>query len=197
MIQRTSLNEPSHWLSVTQPTKEDMAALVHNYGVTRELLRYALDPYEKARVEIDPEAKVTLFIFDVVLPSHNVSEAETAPIGLMVANKNLLTFTTDKTDFVNDELSARLARLKAAGKKVNCLDFVIGIMYDFTTAYFTPIRHADGERQRLCSVTCKKTWTVQPSLVSWKLKLARSTSCPPLLATFLCCKSLSTGYAIC
>ena len=149
MIQRTSLNDQSHWLSVTQPTKEDMATLVHNYGVTRELLRYALDPYEKARVEIDSDAKVTLFIFDVVLPSHNVSEAETAPIGLMVARKNLLTFTTDKTDFVNDELSARLARLKAAGKKVDCLDFVIGIMYDFTTAYFTPIRHADGERQRL------------------------------------------------
>lgn len=149
MIAQHSLNFKSHWISVDQPSQKEMEALVTTYGVTEELLRYAIDPYEKARVEIDHDAGVTLLIFDVVLPTHSASEPETAPIGLMIARDNILTFTNQQTSFINQKLTAKIANLKASQQELGNIDFIISILYDFTTAYFAPIRRSDGVRQRM------------------------------------------------
>jgi magnesium transporter len=149
MIEQHSLNFKSHWVSVNEPTPHEMNALVEKYGVTEELLRYAVDPYEKARVEVDMEAGVTLLIFDVVLPTHDVSEPETAPVGMMIARDNILTFTSEPTSFINKQLTGKIDKLRAAGKQVGNIDFIIQVLYDFTTAYFVPIRRSDGDRQRM------------------------------------------------
>lgn len=149
MIEQHSLNFKSHWVSVNEPTPHEMNALVEKYGVTEELLRYAVDPYEKARVEVDMEAGVTLLIFDVVLPTHDVSEPETAPVGMMIARDNILTFTSEPTSFINKQLTGKIDKLRAAGKQVGNIDFIIQVLYDFTTAYFVPIRRSDGDMQRM------------------------------------------------
>jgi magnesium transporter len=149
MIEQHSLNFKSHWVSVNEPTPHEMNALVEKYGVTEELLRYAIDPYEKARVEVDMEAGVTLLIFDVVLPTHDVSEPETAPVGMMIARDNILTFTSEPTSFINQQLTTKIDKLHAAHKQVGNIDFIIQVLYDFTTAYFVPIRRSDGDRQRM------------------------------------------------
>ncbi len=41
--------------------------------MTSDLLDYAIDPYEKARIEIDRDAGITLLIFDVYIPNHEES----------------------------------------------------------------------------------------------------------------------------
>ena len=72
------------------------------------LLDYAIDPYEKARVEVDRDAGVTLLIFDVYMPTHEVSAPQTAPIGIMLTANNVLTFTNAQTNFVNGILAKQL-----------------------------------------------------------------------------------------
>ncbi len=86
--------------------------LIEKYEVTQELLDYAIDPYEKARVEIDPDAGVTLLIFDVYVPTHAVTAPQTAPIGIMLTANNIITFTNAKTNFVNGIIANQLQLLK-------------------------------------------------------------------------------------
>ena len=65
MLSTERINAHSWWISVFEPLPHERQDLIHKFEVTKEMLDYAIDPYEKARVEVDPDASVTLLIFDV------------------------------------------------------------------------------------------------------------------------------------
>ena len=90
MLSAELINEQSYWISVFEPLPHEREDLINKYEVTKELLDYAIDPYEKARVEVDRDAGVTLLIFDVYVPTHEVSAPQTAPIGIMLTANNVL-----------------------------------------------------------------------------------------------------------
>ena len=72
MLSAELINEQSYWISVFEPLPHEREDLINKYEVTKELLDYAIDPYEKARVEVDRDAGVTLLIFDVYVPTHEI-----------------------------------------------------------------------------------------------------------------------------
>ena len=110
---------------------------------------YAIDPYEKARVEVDRDAGVTLLIFDVYVPTHEVSAPQTAPIGIMLTANNVLTFTNAQTNFVNGILAKQLKAMKKHGPVNDRFDFILPTLYKLSTSYFGPIRRADQQRQQI------------------------------------------------
>lgn len=123
--------------------------MINKYEVTKELLDYAIDPYEKARVEVDRDAGVTLLIFDVYVPTHEVSAPQTAPIGIMLTANNVLTFTNAQTNFVNGILAKQLKTMKKRGPVNDRFDFILPTLYKLSTSYFGPIRRADQQRQQI------------------------------------------------
>ncbi len=149
MIKTNQLTPTNYWISVTAPTAHERSLLSQRYHVAPSLLDYALDPYEKARIEKDETAGITLFIFDIVLPQHKLSEPDTTPVGLMLTPSHLITFTTDTTDFANVLIARQIEKMVATRQGHDNLDLLIRIMYKFTTAYFDPIRQADIERMRI------------------------------------------------
>ena len=101
MLSSVKINTHGHWVSVFEPLPRERQDLYEKYEVTPALLDYAIDPYEKARVEIDRDAGVTLLIFDVYVPNHKLSAPQTAPVGIMLTHNNVLTFINAQTNFVN------------------------------------------------------------------------------------------------
>lgn len=147
MMSTERINAHSWWISVFEPLPHERRDLIQKYEVTQELLDYAIDPYEKARVEVDPDAGVTLLIFDVYVPTHAVTAPQTAPIGLMITANNLITFTNAKTNFVNGIIANQLKILANRDTVVEKLDLVLSILYRLSTDYFGPLRRVDQQRQ--------------------------------------------------
>ncbi len=149
MLSAELINEQSYWVSVFEPLPHEREDLINKYEVTKELLDYAIDPYEKARVEVDRDAGVTLLIFDVYVPTHEVSAPQTAPIGIMLTANNVLTFTNAQTNFVNGILAKQLKTMKKRGPVNDRFDFILPTLYKLSTSYFGPIRRADKQRQQI------------------------------------------------
>ena len=149
MLSTEKINTHSWWISVFEPLPHERQDLIQKYEVTKELLDYAIDPYEKARVEVDPDAGVTLLIFDVYVPTHEVTAPQTAPIGLMITNNNLITFTNAKTNFVNGIIANQLKRLQNHDTVVEKLNLVLAVLYRLSTDYFGPLRRVDQKRQQI------------------------------------------------
>ncbi len=93
------------WYQVHDMTPEERSWLTTDQLIPNELLSYAVDPYESARMEYDEDADLTLIIFDVVTPTS--TRATTEPIGMLFSNdqKRLFTFTRPETDYVDNYLS--------------------------------------------------------------------------------------------
>lgn len=56
------------WLQVSNLTPSEQDMLVNKYNLTNELIFYATDPNESARMEYDSKTNNILMIFDVVTP---------------------------------------------------------------------------------------------------------------------------------
>ena len=149
MLTTEQINDHSKWISIFEPLPHERLDLIEKYEVTQELLDYAIDPYEKARVEIDPDAGVTLLIFDVYVPTHAVTAPQTAPIGIMLTANNIITFTNAKTNFVNGIIANQLQLLKKHGENDDKLNLVFPVLYRLSTDYFGPLRRADQQRQEI------------------------------------------------
>lgn len=149
MLTTEQINDHSKWISIFEPLPHERLDLIEKYEVTQELLDYAIDPYEKARVEIDPDAGVTLLIFDVYMPTHAVTAPQTAPIGIMLTANNIITFTNAKTNFVNGIIANQLQLLKKHEENGDKLNLVFPVLYRLSTDYFGPLRRADQQRQEI------------------------------------------------
>lgn len=149
MLTTEQINDHSKWISIFEPLPHERLDLIEKYEVTQELLDYAIDPYEKARVEINPDAGVTLLIFDVYVPTHAVTAPQTAPIGIMLTANNIITFTNAKTNFVNGVIANQLQLLKKHEENGDKLNLVFPVLYRLSTDYFGPLRRADQQRQEI------------------------------------------------
>lgn len=149
MLSAERINHRSQWISVFEPLPNEREDLVKKYEVTEELLGYAIDPYENARVEVDPNAGIILLIFDVYLPAHQASSAQTAPVGFMLTANNIITFTNAQTNFVNGLIVEQLHSLKEHGPINDRIDLIFPVLYRLSTDYFGPIRKADQQRQQI------------------------------------------------
>lgn len=157
MLSSVKFNDHGHWVSVFEPLPHEREQLYQRYEVTKELLDYAIDPYEKARVEVDPDAGVVLLIFDVYVPTHSTAAPETAPIGIMLTENNVLTFTNARTNFVNGIIAQQLKQLQSRGETPDQFDFTLPVLYRLSTDFFGPIRRADQQRQRIQHNLQKRT----------------------------------------
>lgn len=149
MLSSVQLNEHSYWVSVFEPLPNERQELFERYEVTSDMLDYAIDPFEKARIEIDHDAHITLLIFDVYVAHPEEDDDVTAPIGIMLTNNNVLTFTNAQTNFVNGVISQLIKDVRDHHPINSIYDVVLPLLYRLSTDYFMPIRKADNQRKAL------------------------------------------------
>ncbi|BAP86481.1 CorA-like Mg2+ transporter protein [Paucilactobacillus hokkaidonensis JCM 18461] len=157
MLKIQPINSQTKWIRVHQPDDQDRQSLINDFEVTTEMLNYAIDPDERARVESDEAAKITLLIFDVFVADMNSSKPQTAPVGIMFTADNLITFTNDQTIFVTDLISQQLERTDHDLEEIETVDLILPVLYQLSTAYFAPIRSADKQRLNIQRSLEKRT----------------------------------------
>lgn len=157
MLTVSPLNSTSKWIKVSSPTDEEKHTLITKYQVTEEMLGYAIDPDERARVEADSEANLMLLIFDVYCPPVDDARPQTAPISFMLTENNLISFTSSVTSFVDDFIDQQVRIVTSNAKHNSRMDVILPVLYSLTTRYFEPIHVADRQRQDIQNELQNKT----------------------------------------
>lgn len=149
MISEKKINSQHTWVAINQPTQAEIAKIIHHYQVTEEMLGYAIDPNERARIETDRDANIFLIIFDV-LSKDITDSSSTEPIGIMLVNDYILTFTRTSTEFVeklfDQQLSSALAHAK---NEVTPLTIIFRTLYKLSVQYFDAVTNINRQRQQI------------------------------------------------
>lgn len=149
MITEKKINKQHTWVAINEPTQVEKEKLIHHYQVTDEMIGYAIDPNERARIETDRDTNIFLLIFDV-LSKDITASGSTEPIGIMLVNDYVLTFTRSSTEFVNTVFAHHLNNaLLHSKKEVAPLTIIFRTLYELSVQYFDAVNNINRQRQQI------------------------------------------------
>lgn len=140
------------WFQVFDVTPSERQLLIEKYGLSDEIIFYATDPNESARMEYDKAHNIMLMIFDIVTPDSET--AATEPIGVLFKDQRLFTFTRGTTAFADHIFEEpNNNQVQVNHDQVEPLDIVLNGLYSLVTDYVGAIvginRRRKGIQDRL------------------------------------------------
>ncbi|KRL68531.1 magnesium transporter CorA family protein [Companilactobacillus versmoldensis] len=83
---------------------DDRTVLIEQFGLTNEVLDYADDENERARLEFDENNQIWLVVYYVQNEIKESASASTRPVALVIKDDKLFLFTNKYTHYVHDYL---------------------------------------------------------------------------------------------
>lgn len=83
---------------------DDRTVLIEQFGLTNEVLDYADDENERARLEFDENNQIWLIVYYVQNEIKESASASTRPVALVIKDDKLFLFTNKYTHYVHDYL---------------------------------------------------------------------------------------------
>ena len=158
MIKEQQLFSKCTVYHVDEMTPDDRVTLVNQHGVPNELINYAIDPYESARMEFDEINHYHLMIFDIVTPISN--RATTEPVGFLYKTdqSTLYIFTRKETDYAINQLT------KLSPKTfTQPIDIILNLTESLSSEFMKSILTINRKRLSIQS-TIKSTKPTQPAI---------------------------------
>lgn len=149
-----SFNEgKSAWVQVDAHEVETIRLVQEKYQISDEMLTYSLDRNERARVEFDSETQAFLLIFNVPHREKTENHYETSPMTFIIKGGRLFTFTTVKTQYVNELMERILHKTPLQGE----YSLLFHTLFVISDAFFPLIEEVNSQRTRLNNKLREKT----------------------------------------
>lgn len=94
-----------NWINMVSPSEEEIKAVCENVKIQEDFIRYALDPEEKARIDIEEDDGTILFIIDTPIMEieSGAKVYSTMPIGVIfVRDDYIITVSLRKNSIIED-----------------------------------------------------------------------------------------------
>ena len=94
-----------NWINVVSPSDEEIKTICENINIQEDFIRYALDPEEKARIDVEDDDNTILFIVDTPIMEieSGTKVYSTAPIGVIfVRDDYIITVSLNKNPILED-----------------------------------------------------------------------------------------------
>ena len=134
------------WVNLTNPTEEELEAVIKHLNVEQNMLRDPLDSEEKPRVDIDEDQ--TLIIVDIpyVYEEDNSIKYETVPMGIMQVRDDFIITISSKQTSVLERFRNGQIRNFYTYKKTR---FILQILYNIAEDFLKYLRHIDKKTEYL------------------------------------------------
>ena len=131
--------EEGAWIHLTDPSEEEVERVVTTLGIERSFVMAALDEEEPSR--IDHEDGQTLIIVDIpiVVPADGSFLYDTVPLGIIMAEKNVVTVCLEETSLIEDFWNRRVRSFDTC--KMTRL--VLQLLYKNASKYLQYLRQID------------------------------------------------------
>lgn len=131
--------EDGAWISLVDPTTEELDLIEDELGVDRDFLRAALDEEESARLESEDDQVLILVDTPYVEKEDDHIIYETLPLGIIITEKNIITVCL-KNSIVLDQFEKNSIRTFFTYKKYR---FLYQILYKNAQRYLLYLRQID------------------------------------------------------
>ena len=94
-----------NWINMVSPSEEEIKLVCENINIQEDFIRYALDPEEKARIDIEEDDNTILFIIDTPIMEieSGAKVYSTMPIGVIfVRDDYIITVSLNKNPIMED-----------------------------------------------------------------------------------------------
>ena len=94
-----------NWINMVSPSEEEIKTVCENVNIQEDFIRYALDPEEKARIDIEEDDNTILFIIDTPIMEieSGAKVYSTMPIGVIfVRDDYIITVSLRKNSIIED-----------------------------------------------------------------------------------------------
>ncbi len=131
--------EDGAWISLVDPTPEELSRIEDELSVERDFLRAALDEEEAARIESEDNQVLILVDTPYVEKTDDHIIYETLPLGIIITDKNIITVCL-KNSIVLDQFEKNSIRTFCTYKKYR---FLYQILYKNAQRYLLYLRQID------------------------------------------------------
>ncbi|REC32919.1 magnesium transporter CorA [Enterococcus pseudoavium] len=154
MDSRQTFNqEMCSWINVDTTHSHEIKKLRENYAISDEMLAYALDDNERARVEFDPVEKALLLIFNVPNLLKKDNHYETSPMAFVLKDHSFFSFVNERTAYV-ENIIENLIQNEPNQSTASLLFHTLFLISDY---YFPLVEEVDHQRIELNQKLREKT----------------------------------------
>ena len=103
-----------NWINMVSPSEEEIKTVCENINIQEDFIRYALDPEEKARIDIEDDDNTILFIIDtpIIEIESGAKVYSTMPIGVIfVRDDYIITVSLNKNQVIEDLYKKKLKNI--------------------------------------------------------------------------------------
>lgn len=143
----------SSWINVDSTQSHEVKKLKERYSISDEMLTYALDKNERARVEYDPTEKALLLIFKVPNLLKKDNHYETSPMAFILKDQRFFSFVNERTMYV-ENIIERLLNDEPNQSAASLLFHTLFLISDY---YFPLVEEVDSQRIQLNKKLREKT----------------------------------------
>lgn len=143
---------PGSWISLVNPTEEEIATVCSNLEIEDEFIKYPLDYEEQARIDIEDD--MILFVIDVPIIEDNKDgkSYSTMPLGLIVVRDEFFITVSLKKNRIIDSFEKGRVKGMFTYKKTR---FLIQILYLNASYYLTDLKRINKEAENIVNVLKK------------------------------------------
>ena len=105
VTEETNKFNRGNWINMVSPSEEEIKEVCRNVNMQEDFIRYALDPEEKARIDIEEDDNTILFIIDTPIMEieSGAKVYSTMPIGVIfVRDDYIITVSLHKNPIIED-----------------------------------------------------------------------------------------------
>lgn len=147
-------NEQFLWVAINNSNTKGLKNLQHKYHLTDEVLTYALDENERARVEYDPLEGHFLLVVNVPEHTKTQNHHETSPMTFIIKEHTFITIYNDQTASIVTKMHHAFS---VNFKNETPFSFLFHSLFLISDSYFPLIEQVNDKREELNSKLREKT----------------------------------------
>ena len=120
--------ESGCWVSVIDPTPQEIKTLIDDFGLDSGFVKSSLDEEESSRIEREDDQ--TLIIIDTPVASTEDDETKvfyTMPIGIIITEENVFTISLHATQIIDEAVRGTIRNLRPTFKTRFVLQLLLRI----------------------------------------------------------------------
>lgn len=146
-------NGENAWININSDQIAIDSDLYKQYGIDSEIISYALDKNERARIEYDNELEAFILIYNVPQEKNNDHHYEAVPMTFLIKNKQLLTITNTANAYIVQYMEKYLQN----NTDISIFKFLFSSLFLITDKFFPVIEEMNKERNHINDMLKEKT----------------------------------------
>lgn len=139
-IRQVPAPQPGCWISVTDPTAQEIQQLIESYGLDSGFVRSSLDEEESSRIEREDDQ--TLIIVDTAMSEIQTEETIlffTVPLGIIITDDYVFTISLRENRILRDMADGAVKGIQTRMKT----RFVMQLLLRITAIYLQDLKQID------------------------------------------------------